>query len=58
MKEHKIYSDTIDPKALHQFYEALGMSFSVKGALMADAHAGYAMPIGGVVATEGVVVPA
>lgn len=58
MKPHKIYAENIDPKAMSQFYDALGMEFAVKGALMADAHAGYAMPIGGVIATEGVVVPA
>jgi tRNA-splicing ligase RtcB len=57
-KQHKIYSDAIDGKALAQFFSALGQPWAVKGALMPDAHAGYSLPIGAVVATEGVVVPA
>ena len=43
---------------LNQFYDALNQEFAVKGALMPDAHPGYALPIGGVIATKGVVVPA
>lgn len=58
MKQHNIYSDSLDGKALAQFYDALAQPWAVKGALMPDAHAGYSLPIGAVVATEGVVVPA
>jgi len=58
MKPHRIYSDSIDSKALAQFYSALEQPWAVKGALMPDAHTGYALPIGAVVASEGVVVPA
>jgi tRNA-splicing ligase RtcB len=58
MKQHKIYSDSIEGKALSQFFDALSQPWAVKGALMPDAHAGYSLPIGAVVATEGVVVPA
>lgn len=58
MKPHTIYSDAIDGKALSQFHDALKQPWAVKGALMPDAHAGYSLPIGAVVATEGVVVPA
>lgn len=58
MKQHKIYSDNIEGKALSQFFDALSQPWAVKGALMPDAHAGYSLPIGAVVATEGVVVPA
>lgn len=58
MKQHKIYSENIDENALNQFYEALDQPYSIKGALMADAHLGYGLPIGGVVATEGAIVPA
>ena len=57
-KQHTIYSDAIDGKALSQFHDALSQPWAVKGALMPDAHAGYSLPIGAVVATEGVVVPA
>lgn len=58
MKPHKIYGNITDGKTLSQFYDAMKQDFVVKGALMPDAHAGYALPIGAVVATEGVVVPA
>ena len=53
-KQHKIYSNAIDGKALAQFFSALGQSWAVKGALMPDAHAGYSLPLGAVVATDGV----
>ncbi|MDA7916196.1 RtcB family protein [Verrucomicrobia bacterium] len=36
---------------------ACRLPISVKGALMPDAHLGYGLPIGGVLATEGAVVP-
>ena len=57
MKPHVIYSDAIDGKAMSQFFDALKQEWVVKGALMPDAHAGYSLPIGAVVATEGVVLP-
>jgi len=57
-KQIKIFAEVIEPEALAQFNEAMAQPFSVKGALMADAHTGYSMPIGGVVATKGVIVPA
>lgn len=53
-----IFGDEIEQGALDQFYSAMSQEFSVKGALMADAHTGYSLPIGAVVATDGVVVPA
>jgi tRNA-splicing ligase RtcB len=58
MKKYKIYSDDIEYKALEQFYDAMSQDFVVQGALMPDAHMGYSLPIGGVVATKGVIVPA
>jgi len=59
MKPHKIYGiENIEGEALAQFYDAMKQSFVVQGALMPDSHAGYSLPIGAVVATEGVVVPA
>lgn len=57
LKPHKIYSDTIEGKALAQFHEALKQDCVVQGALMPDAHAGYTLPIGAVIATDGVVFP-
>lgn len=57
-KPIKIYSETIDGKALNQFYSAMKLDCALQGALMPDAHAGYALPIGAVVATEGMIFPA
>lgn len=58
MKPHTIYGiENIEGAALSQFYDAMKQDYVVKGALMPDAHAGYALPIGAVVATEGVIVP-
>ena len=36
----------------------MAQSWVVAGAMMPDAHTGYALPIGAVVATRGVIVPA
>jgi len=53
----KIYAEVLEDTALEQFESAMGLDFVVYGALMPDAHTGYALPIGAVVATKGVVVP-
>jgi tRNA-splicing ligase RtcB len=47
----------IDREALNQMDQAMRLPVSVAGALMPDAHVGYGLPIGGVLATEGVVIP-
>jgi tRNA-splicing ligase RtcB len=47
----------IDDGALAQMDAAMRLPISVAGALMPDAHAGYGLPIGGVLATENVVIP-
>lgn len=58
MKPHTIYGiENIEGAALSQFYEAMKLDCVVRGALMPDAHAGYALPIGAAVATEGVIFP-
>jgi tRNA-splicing ligase RtcB len=57
-KEIHIFARSVEGKALSQFHDAMKQPFAVRGALMADAHAGYSLPIGGVVATAGVIVPA
>jgi len=54
----QIYSEYIDGKALSQFYDAMKKDFAVQGALMPDAHVGYSLPIGAVVAADNMVVPA
>jgi len=61
-KEHQtdfvIYGkENIDPEALHQMYTAMKMPVIIQGALMADAHVGYGLPIGGVVAAYNAVMP-
>lgn len=47
----------IDQQAKFQLYDALKLPIAVKGALMPDAHSGYGLPIGGVLATENAVIP-
>ncbi len=60
VSKYKVFADinSVCGKAIAQMEEAMSKSFSVRGALMPDVHAGYALPIGGVVESEGVVVPA
>lgn len=57
-KEINIFAEVLEPEALEQFESAMSQPFAVKGALMPDAHAGYSLPIGAVVATDGVILPA
>lgn len=47
----------IDPGALTQMDAAMRLPVSVAGALMPDAHVGYGLPIGGVLATRETVIP-
>lgn len=47
----------IEEGALHQMYQAAKLPISVAGALMPDAHSGYGLPIGGVLATDNAVIP-
>lgn len=47
----------IDPGSRAQMDNAMRLPVSVAGALMPDAHVGYGLPIGGVLATEGAVIP-
>ena len=50
-------SDYIEAGAMHQMHQAAKLPIAVAGALMPDAHSGYGLPIGGVLATEGAVIP-
>lgn len=54
----KIHADILEEEALNQFKSAMKMPFVVDGALMPDAHTGYSLPIGAVVATKDYIVPA
>ena len=47
----------IEPGALAQMNTAMRLPISRAGALMPDAHVGYGLPIGGVLATQGAVIP-
>ncbi len=50
-------AEQIEEGAMHQMYQAAKLPVSVAGALMPDAHAGYGLPIGGVLATENAIIP-
>jgi len=50
-------ADQIDAQALSQMANALRLPVSVAGALMPDAHVGYGLPIGGVLAAHEAVIP-
>ncbi len=53
-----IYGENeIDEQAKYQLYDALKLPIAKAGALMPDAHSGYGLPIGGVLATENAVIP-
>jgi len=55
---YAIYGDDIiEPGVLHQMELAMQLPITVSGALMPDAHQGYGLPIGGVLATENAVIP-
>jgi tRNA-splicing ligase RtcB len=50
-------ADGIEAGALDQMKRAVHLPVAVRGALMPDAHQGYGLPIGGVLATENSVIP-
>lgn len=47
----------LDPASIRQMEQACRLPIAVRGALMPDAHVGYGLPIGGVLATDGAVIP-
>lgn len=54
----KLWLDEIDANTLFQVKNLANLPFAFKHiALMPDAHSGYGMPIGGVMAADGVIVP-
>jgi len=54
---YRIWGEGLEQSALDQMRRASELPVSVRGALMPDAHTGYGLPIGGVLATEGSVIP-
>ncbi|NSL89771.1 RtcB family protein [Chitinophaga sp. Mgbs1] len=56
--EYEVFgSDFIDPGAIRQLQNAVRLPVAVAGALMPDAHQGYGLPIGGVLAADNAVIP-
>ena len=51
------WGDDIDDEAIRQMERATSLPVAVQGALMPDAHRGYGLPIGGVLATDDAVIP-
>ena len=47
----------LEPESVRQLENACALPVAVRGALMPDAHVGYGLPIGGVLATRNAVIP-
>jgi tRNA-splicing ligase RtcB len=54
---YRIWGTGFDASALQQIENACKLPVSVSAALMPDAHVGYGLPIGGVLATQDAVIP-
>ncbi len=51
------WGEGLDAEAVKQMANACALPVAVAGALMPDAHVGYGLPIGGVLATDNAVIP-
>lgn len=54
---YKQWGTGLDPASVDQMEMACRLPVAVQGALMPDAHVGYGLPIGGVLATKDAVIP-
>lgn len=54
---YQVFGKNLDADAVAQMEDAVHLPISVKGALMPDAHKGYGLPIGGVLAVKDAVIP-
>jgi len=54
---YQIWGEGLEPDAIQQLKNACKLPVAVQGALMPDAHVGYGLPIGGVLATRDAVIP-
>jgi tRNA-splicing ligase RtcB len=54
---YRQWGQDLDREAIEQMERACRLPVSLKGALMPDAHVGYGLPIGGVLATDNAVIP-
>jgi len=55
--KYRQWGEGLEPDAVMQMEKACLLPVSVAGALMPDAHVGYGLPIGGVLATDNAVIP-
>jgi tRNA-splicing ligase RtcB len=55
--KYRQWGEGLEEEAIMQMEKACLLPVSVAGALMPDAHVGYGLPIGGVLATESAVIP-
>ncbi len=53
----RVWGKDLEKESLQQMANAADLPIAFRGALMPDAHVGYGLPIGGVLATEGAVIP-
>ena len=53
----KQWGEDLDPNSIKQMVHACRLPVARRGALMPDAHLGYGLPIGGVLATKDAVIP-
>lgn len=51
------WGEDLEPQSVRQMQNACALPIAVRGALMPDAHLGYGLPIGGVLATRDAVIP-
>jgi tRNA-splicing ligase RtcB (3'-phosphate/5'-hydroxy nucleic acid ligase) len=54
---YQIWGRNLEPDAVRQLTNACKLPVAVSAALMPDAHVGYGLPIGGVLATDDAVIP-
>src|SRR5690349_14164816 len=54
---YRNWGSGLEPDAVQQMKNACQLPVAVSGALMPDAHVGYGLPIGGVLATRDAVIP-
>ena len=54
---YRKWGDDLDSNSIEQMENACSLPIAARGALMPDAHVGYGLPIGGVLATRNAVIP-
>jgi tRNA-splicing ligase RtcB len=54
---YRQWGENLEPESIRQLENACKLPVAVRGALMPDAHRGYGLPIGGVLATRNSVIP-